>query len=393
MNCPVCSSSEIVQFLRREKVPVHQNLLMKDQALAVGIARGDMQLSVCTICGFIFNSAFDPRKLNYGADYNNNQTCSPFFNSYVEDLACYLLLERGLRNCRIAEVGCGSGYFLRKLIEPEELGNTGCGFDPSFAGPAIGLDGRLQFHRRFYDAECARDSVDVVICRHVIEHVADPVRLLRIIRNALSVAPEGRVFFETPCAEWILKQQVLWDVFYEHCSYFTAESLATAFEIAGFQVERVQHIFGEQYLWLEATVAPVPQVTPSTHNRAVVSLCREFSAPEVRLIDTWHTQLRSVAWEGKVALWGAGAKGVTYANLLDPQQQHMACVVDLNPAKQGCFLPGTGHPIVSFLDLPTYQVKNAILMNPNYREENLTILRDAGLKVCLIDPMDWTSSR
>ena len=48
---------------------------------------------------------------------------------------------------------------------------------------------------------------------------------------------------------------MIWDFFYEHCSYFNAQSLQTAFEVAGFHVKRVAHVFGEQYVWLEATLA------------------------------------------------------------------------------------------------------------------------------------------
>ena len=88
---------------------------------------------------------------------------------------------------------------------------------------------------------------------------------------------------------------------------------------------------------------------------------------------------------GKVAIWGAGAKGVTFANLLDPHSKLIDCIVDLNPNKQGGFVPGTGHPIVSYQDLPKRNVATAILMNPNYREENQTLLRNAGIKLNLID--------
>jgi hypothetical protein len=59
--------------------------------------------------------------------------------------------------------------------------------------------------------------------------------------------------------------------------------------------------------------------------------------------------------------------------------------VDLNPNKQGRFIPGTGHPIVQPTDLPARQVKNAILMNPNYRLENLQLLDKAGIELNLID--------
>jgi hypothetical protein len=60
-------------------------------------------------------------------------------------------------------------------------------------------------------------------------------------------------------------------------------------------------------------------------------------------------------------------------------------VVDLNPNKQGGHIPGTGHPIVAPADLPLRRVKSAVLMNPNYRDENLRLLAAAGIELDLID--------
>jgi hypothetical protein len=60
----------------------------------------------------------------------------------------------------------------------------------------------------------------------------------------------------------------------------------------------------------------------------------------------------------------------------------------LNPGKQGHYLPGTGHPIVGHQELAKYGVGTAILMNPNYREENLALLQESSLNVELIDLMD-----
>jgi hypothetical protein len=88
--------------------------------------------------------------------------------------------------------------------------------------------------------------------------------------------------------------------------------------------------------------------------------------------------------KGKVALWGAGAKGVTFANLVDPERTRIDCIVDMNLNKQGNFLPGTGHPIVPFTELASRGVTTAILMNPNYRAENEAMLREADLNIELI---------
>lgn len=180
INCPVCSSPWLGDFLSRKGVPAHQNLLMNDQQSAREIPRGDLDIMVCHECEFVFNKSFDLSKLKYGDDYENTQTYSPLFEEYLGGLVNYLIFEKGIQNCRIA---------------------------------------------------------DVVICRHVIEHIPDPAVLLSTIRQALVGSSQARVFFETPCAEWILANKAIWDFFYEHCSYFSADSLTTAFEISGFVVD------------------------------------------------------------------------------------------------------------------------------------------------------------
>jgi len=382
-RCPVCDSNLIVPFLVRSSVPVHQNLVMADRISAMEINRGNLTLAVCEDCGFIFNQDFDGSKLSYGKEYDNTQTYSPSFESYISELARSLIYDKNVQNCSVVEVGCGKGSFLRKLVESEEWGNTGYGFDPSYVGAETVFDGRLKFEKRYYDSECANIHADVVVCRHVIEHIPDPLSLLFSVRQALVHSPNARVFFETPCVEWILRNQVIWDFFYEHCSYFTAESLATAFEVSGFQVKSVDHIFQGQYLWLEATI---PSAEPAvTKKPAFIStLAKQFATSERELINKWEIKIQKLANQGKVALWGAGAKGVTFANLIDPDLKWIDCIIDLNPNKQGKYIPGAAHPIVSYQDIANRGITTAILMNPNYYQENLVLLKASNLNIDLL---------
>ena len=125
-------------------------------------------------------------------------------------------------------------------------------------------------------------------------------------------------------------------------------------------------------------------MTPRSEQRDVrpsVARAEAFGAAETRLTAEWSARLASYAQRGKVALWGAGAKGVTFANLIDRQRALIDCVVDVNPNKQGGYIPVTGHPIVAPTELPGRNVKFAMLMNPNYGDENRTLLRDLGIAV------------
>lgn len=387
-RCPVCEGTHIIPFLKRSQVPVHQNLVVDNPLDARSVMRGELDLVVCSDCGFVFNQAFDFSRLAYGEDYDNTQSCSAYFDIYLDGLVEDLVKRQGVHNCTIVEAGCGKGQFLRKLVNYPGANNRGFGFDPSYVGQDIDLDGRLVFRRCYYDDRCADIAADVVVCRHVIEHVPEPLSLLHSVRAALTHSPKARVFFETPCVEWILRNRVVWDFFYEHCSLFTAASLALAFERSGFIVERVEHIFGGQYLWLEARTCEVSAPTAIASGAATVNLARVYSADENGLRQRWLDRLRALQAQGKVALWGAGAKGATFSNLIDPDCVLIDCVVDLNPNKQGCYIPGTAHPIVAPEDLPGRGVFNAVLMNPNYREENLQLLADTGIVLNLIDWVD-----
>ena len=378
-HCPVCGAFVATMFLRRQGVPVHQNLLLGDAKSARAIPRGELEMMVCDSCGFVFNQAFDPAKLSYGGDYDNDQTGSPRFLSHMDALADLLLMEKGVRNSRILEIGCGQGHFLRLLVgNPHK--NTATGFDPSYTGPLEALEGRIRYVARYFDQSATGVEADVVVCRHVIEHVAEPVDFLKAIRIAVN---EGaRIYLETPDVDWILKHRVIWDFFYEHCSLFSLSSLATALARSGFEMTETRSVFGGQYLFMEAKAAPV------THDFAPVcgptcALALAFGENEQELLHGWQKTVLEIQTNGNVGLWGAGAKGATLANLVDPNASLLACVVDINANKQGKFIAGTGHPITDLEGAVDRGVKTLILMNPEYREENELLLKTSGVDILL----------
>jgi len=368
-------------------MPVHQNLLFGNPQDARAIARGILGLVACAACGFVFNGMFDEASVTYGERYESLQDCSPLFAQHVERLAGSIARDLG-PNARIVEIGCGRGSFLRRILHNAESASA-IGYDRSYTGPADECGGRLHFERRFFDETATPGPVDAVICRHVIEHVARPVELLRTLRRVLEESPAARIYFETPCIEWILRNQVLWDVFYEHCSYFRPASLAYAFERAGFSPRRIRHVFSGQYLWLEASprvqapaqVADASLPKPAPGAGDVAKLAAGFARAYNALIERWCDKLSAMRGRGKVALWGAGAKGVTLANLVDPGCELLDCLIDMNPTKQGKFVPGTGHAICDPITAAARGIRAALVMNPNYLQENEEFVASAGLPI------------
>lgn len=382
MNCPICNNPA-EQFLYRSQVPVHQNLPLSTFAAARNVRRGDLNLCVCGNCGFIFNASFDPGLLEYGASYDNTQTCSPLFLDYINELVDRIIIKANVRNRRIVEVGCGKGDFLRRLVQDPNNGNTGFGFDPSYTGPGRLLNGRLKFVTDYYSSKFKTIKSDVVVCRHVIEHISDPIAILRDLRSCLNSEKDALLFFETPDVNWILSKEVIWDFFYEHCSYFNPHSITTAFNRAGFRVIDIHSTFGSQYMWIEAKPLETPYAFSAPYTKSA-SMAQSFTKALSAQQQAWTDRIASLLQKGPIAIWGAGAKGVTFANMIDPNCSIIDCVIDINPNKQGKFIPGTGHPIISIKNIAERNIQNAILMNPNYLEENKAILASIGLKLNLI---------
>lgn len=382
-GCPICDGASFTTLIERHRVPVHQNLVFGSEREALAIPRGDLTMVACHACGFVFNRTFDPAKLLYGARYDNTQLGSGVFQDHVQRLVRHLVDERGVHDAQIVEVGCGKGGFIRALVMDESANNRGVGFDPSYVGPDQELGGRLRFERRFYDATCTDIPADAVVSRHVIEHVPDPLELLGAIFAALAHRPGARLFLETPCAAWILENVVVWDLFYEHCSLFTAGSLATACERAGFTVDSIDHVFGGQYLWLEASNRRPARV--SRDPGRMPELAGRFARMQAQKLARWHSSVRELAGARRLALWGAGAKGVTFANLVDPDRAYFECLVDINPTKQGAYVAGTGHPILGLFGLVERGVSAAVLLNPNYEGEVVALLRERQLAIDVLD--------
>jgi hypothetical protein len=378
--CPGCGSTAGGVFFELPSLPVHCNILWPTAAAAQSAPRGEMRLAACAECGLLFNAAFDPARVTYDEAYENSLHHSPRFEQYAESLALDLSARLGLRDRLVVEVGCGKGDFLRSLCRI--AGARGLGIDASY-DPAIapsGGDDVVRFVREPFSAMPAGLNPALVFCRHVLEHVPDPLAFVSELAAGARRTAGFRVFVEVPNALYTLRDLGIWDLIYEHCTYFSAPSLSRLFERAGLRVERVSTVFGEQFLCLEGTVAdPTDRPRSADDVAEIRQLAARFGEEYARKVAYWEDRLRTLRSSGRtVALWGAGSKGVTFVNTVRGGSG-LACLVDLNPRKHGRYVPGTGQPVVAPPALRELRADVVIVMNPLYREEIEAQMHDLGL--------------
>src|SRR5688572_11226652 len=262
--CPICRCAQSESFFELTDMPVSIGVQWPSVAEAQGCRKGDLRLAFCSDCGFIWNRAFDPNRMEYSQRYDNSLEFSPVFQEYARHLARRLIDTYGIRGKEVVELGCGKGHFLTLLCE--EGGNRGIGFDPSYEGTRIQSPAaeRITYVADFYGEKYTGHHGDLICCRHVLEHIPDPVGFLQMVRRTIGDRHSAVVYFEVPNVRFILEQLSIWDIIYEHCNYFSRESLAALFRRCGFEVLNLQETYGSQFLSLEARLSSNANGTASS---------------------------------------------------------------------------------------------------------------------------------
>lgn len=368
-RCTVCGNDEIASLITIDQVPVHCNLLWPTRDAALQAPQGNVDLGFCQNCGHIFNLAFDPGLMEYTQDYENSLDFSPRFQQYAQDLATRLVEGYDLHGKDIVEIGSGQGDFLKMLCD---LGhNRGVGFDPSYVDEGRGNQHPVRFVRDFYSEAYSDYPADFICSRHVLEHIHRPAEFMSMVRRVVGQRQHIVVFFEVPNVLYTVRQLGIWDIIYEHASYFSPPSLAAVFALNGFQVLQTKETFGDQFLTIEALPAgDAPEELPGVD--AVARLAQDvavFAAKYREKVETWEQYLQEYARKGRQAVvWGAGSKGVTFLNTIESGAV-VQYAVDINPRKKGMHVSGTGQEIVPPEFLPDIQPDVVIIMNPNYKDE------------------------
>ena len=369
--CPCCQSPHQKRLLFAAAIPVQNTSLFRDREKARFVERGDLDLRVCLDCGFIFNRLFNPELTLYGPEYEETQGYSPTFQRFHEVLADDLIRRFALTGKRILEIGCGKGEFLAILCRGGR--NRGVGLDPAYREDRHPdpENSKLEFRREQF---CHGDSIlgfDAICCKMTLEHIPDVRRFVDSIASGLGTQ-KSRIFFQVPEMSRILKELAFWDIYYEHCSYFTHGSLKSLFEAAGFLVDEVWTGYDDQYLMISASWMGHAVKPPGREESSLKDLFQAANRFQIRIdeyLNEWRDHLEDLRKSGqKMAIWGGSSKTVAFLSYIQVPGV-VSAVVDINPNKQGTFLAASGLPIIGPDDLESVRPDEILITNPVYTAE------------------------
>ena len=380
--CLACKSVYNYAISRWESMPLSVLGLPRSESEARKMQGLVMDVRQCASCGHVFHTEFDYENIPYrtGSNLVYNQGAS--WKQYQDELATEWAEDYDLKEKRLVEIGCGEGLFLQRLAA---FGNHCIGFEPGPDAERARANGVEAYAEYFQGSRLFSINADAIICRHVIEHLANPLDFLEDIAIACCEADLSPLFFaEVPLIEKAMQQNRINDFLYEHVSNFTLNSFQTMFERAGFEVLDVRPRFKDEVVTIVARPKPKP-----------IQLAVRWQAARFKVsIDEQLESVRNtlMTWKAdgdRVALWGGTGKGAALINMFGIDSSLVSLVVDSDERKTGSFVPGTGQEIRSPKYLADHPV-DRILICTNWRARDIEreIREDCGINVPLFVYLD-----
>jgi C-methyltransferase C-terminal domain/Putative zinc binding domain/Methyltransferase domain len=262
---------------------------------------------------------------------------------------------------QVVEVASNDGYLLQYFYN---RGIPSLGIEPAGNVAAAAFEKGIPTRVEFFDNDYARELVeegiraDLLIGNNVLAQVTDLNDFVVGLKTLLK--PDGVVTMEFPHLKRLMEGNQFDTIYHEHFSYFSFISVESIFNAHGmriFDVDELTTHGGSLRIYASREESKAYPVAPSVSELREREIQEGFKNLETyrhfeervretkRKLLSFLIQTKS---EGKsIAGYGAPGKGNTLLNYCGIRTDFLEYTVDLNPYKQGKYLPGTHIPIFS----------------------------------------------
>jgi SAM-dependent methyltransferase len=347
---------------------------------------------VCDVCLLVQLEAFEPPEQIFSDDY---AYFSSFSTGWLEHSRRYAdatieLLDLDATS-KVVEIASNDGYLLQYFVA---RGIPVLGVEPTANTAAAAIAKGIPTDVRFFGRETADDlraehAADLLIANNVLAHVPDLNDFVAGL--AILLAPDGVLTIEFPHLLRLLDEAQFDTIYHEHYSYFSLLTASRALERHGleiFDVEELPTHGGSLRIYAGHT--------PREPGERVLELRARERAAGLEELATYLAFAERVRREKReivrffiaqkeagvsIAGYGAPAKGNTLLNYCGIGRDFIDYTVDLNPHKQGRYLPGTRIPIRDPDEIRRTQPELVFILPWNIRDEvmeQLAFVREWG---------------
>ena len=226
----------------------------------------------------------------------------------------------------IVEIGGGSGHMARILAKTAAKVTV---FEPcrQLTRKMLPEPG-IELHSTTFPGPALDSKQNLVICRQVIEHVADPKSMIREFRNVLT--DDGHLYIEAPDLDYIVRSGAYLDIHIQHVHYYSRDILRAIIESLGFELIRDINIKDGHDVGMLFKVAEVPnelRLPPSEWG----DNDRTFRERIHEQIERTRSTLSSL--NCPIGIYGATLHGQSFLNII-PEDVKLVAAFDDNELVQ-----------------------------------------------------------
>lgn len=358
VNCRGCGFNLFLTLLDLGESPIANNL--------VELSNSNLQnhyyplkAMTCSNCALVQLSEELPREILFKPDYVYYSSFSTSWlehsEFYTHKMIKFLSLDH---SDLVVEVASNDGYLLKYF---KSNGIQVLGVEPSagVAHTAIknGIPTLIDFFGESLAYQIAKTKKPkLIIGNNVLAHVPNLHDFISGV--ATLIDDDGVITFEFPHLLNLLKNSQFDTIYHEHYSYLSITALLPIFEqykLKVFEVEKLLTHGGS----LRVFLAKIDSSREIGHSlQRILDEELEFDPRDIKVYKLLQSKVLKTkndlvkelyklkASGKKISAYGAAAKGITLLNYCEINSDVIDFVVDLNPSKQGKYLPGSQIPIV-----------------------------------------------
>lgn len=375
-KCRICGEEKQYTTLFRWEVPLAADVRDEIEDLE----KYPLEPVVCLKCGHV--QLKETLDVDMYSNYLYTASFAGGFQQYIQSLVDDIgAMELGSNSeKRIVEIGSSNGYFLKQI---KTKGWNVLGFEPAATFAMEANESGVYTENMYFGDSASLEIVenwgnpDVVVMRHVLEHLDEPQAIIEAISRILK---EGYLIIEVPYLAKEVQEKQFYAFYHEHLSYFSVRVLDYLLSKHGFEITDVkENSLGGGSVTIYAykgdsrVSSPSPTVSAyleSEKEQCSVEKIVEFSTEVTEQITKIKNLVKSEQQNGnKIAVWGVGQRGVTLLNICELTSDDLAYAIDVNENYWWKYVPGADVQIVPPSYLSDHFVEVIIILSTGYANE------------------------
>ena len=321
-----------------------------------------LKVMVCDNCWLVQTEDFVGSSEMFSDDY---AYFSSYSSTWLEHARSYVNLMVSRFNLdsdsMVVEVAANDGYLLQYVKGK----NIPCyGIEPTHSTALAAREKGIEIIEDFFGEDKAKElakqkrQADLIVANNVLAHVPDINDFVKGFTNLLK--SDGIATFEFPHLLNLVHHNQFDTLYHEHFSYLSLLSVSNILNANGlsvFDVDKISTHGGSLRVYAQRADTNQHPVSKNVkvllkneeeEGLHTLSFYAGFQQKAERIkVELLMFLLEAKKKEKKVSAYGAAAKGNTMLNYAGVHPDLLPYVVDMNPAKEGKYMPGSRIPIVN----------------------------------------------